>query len=109
MKPDVKQFVDKIFSINPTFSNAFGSGLPGMGATSVTASGGSVSASDVVNDLRKAATQFAEKANANVPKEELKLAGQKIEADLLNLRVLEQVSPELCDSLITELHDLYEK
>ena len=109
MDPKLHDFVEKILSINPSFSNLFGGGIPGMSGTSVTTVGGNSSASDIVNDLRQTTTVFAKKVTAHAPTAEITVLAERIEGALLNLCILGQINERLRDRLTRELYTLVEQ
>ena len=109
MAQDLKNFVNRIFGVNPSYSSVLGSGIPGMAGTSIASIGASSSSSAVVSDLRKTTALFAEKVSKQAPRNEITSLAKTIEADLLTLRSLEQISEDLCNSLIDELHALIKK
>lgn len=106
MDAELKHFTDSIFTINPSFSDIFGSALPAMTGTSITTTGSDSSASVIVNELRQNTSQFAQKVTTKAPDEEVEAIANKIEGNLLNLQVLGQISEQFCNSLIEELRAL---
>ena len=108
MESQLHDFVEKVLSINPGYSNLFGGGIPGMSGASVTTIGGSSSASDIVNDLRQATAEFTAKITASAPAPEIAALAERIEGALLNLRMLGQINERFCDTLIQALHTLIE-
>lgn len=91
-------FMERIFAINPINKSVFGNtGRPAI--TPATNSAGT----DVIRELHFAAHEFAQAVAAGKPCIE---SAQKIEASLLTLQILGQLTTSVCDELIDEVHDI---
>lgn len=103
MKSRVKAFVDQVFSINPVVSTTYGSAL-NAGSRAMSGGGITNSASDTVFKLRKETAIFAELINSYNPNNlEIKNSAKSIEASLMTLRTLGQISDTFCTELIDDL------
>ena len=104
MNTQLKLFGEKLLSINPSYTNIFGTGLPGMGGSSAATSGASSSASDIVVHLQANANKFVRGADGRLPQTEWLALARAIEGDLLTLQALGCIQQADCEGLIDELH-----
>ena len=100
---NLKQFVNRIFSINPSQANMFagGSGVGGPGAASLGAS-----ATEILQNLRRDTALFAEKYRHGESPNEVQTLMQAIEGELTVLRTLGAISEDLSSELIKELYEV---
>lgn len=106
MAVTLKNFVEQIYTINPTFINAFGTGLPGMTGSAISVQGANTSGSDVITQLRHETSTFAELVSHQASNRQIHQSAQTLEGQLLTLQTLSQISGQLAARLIDELHDL---
>ena len=104
MNAQLRLLGEKLLSINPSYTNIFGTGLPGMGGSSAATSGASSSASDIVVHLQATANKFLRNADERLAQTEWIALAQAIEGDLLTLQALGCIQQADCEGLIDELH-----
>jgi hypothetical protein len=104
MKNELKIFADKVFSLNASASTTYGSVLS-VGSRETNMS----SSSQIINELRAAAAEFVRLVGSgNDDTAEIQIAAKKVEGQILNLQVMGQISSELRDTLLDDLHRITE-
>ena len=105
----LKQFVDRIFSINSPSINIFGTNVPGMSGSSAAIQGGLSSAAEVMLRLRQQTINLARAyIDTTVQNSDINKLADVLEGSILNESVLSVLNKTEADSLIDQLHDLIE-
>jgi hypothetical protein len=103
MSVNLKQFVERIFSINSSGSTVHGSSI-GIGSRAITPGD---TTSELINKLRGDTAVFAELLVKNrKPLPEIDEKAKAIEGYLMTLQALGQISPQFCDSLLSDLREV---
>jgi len=105
MNDPLKQFVEKVFSINGSVSTTYGAALS-VGNRQNVMSDGSL----IVNQLRPATVELAKLiASKKSDPKAIKEKSQMVEGYILNLQVMGQISSDFCNSLLEDLHNITDK
>ncbi|MGD0284351.1 MAG: hypothetical protein ABSB12_02030 [Candidatus Saccharimonadales bacterium] len=110
MHDDVKQFVNRILSINAPIINMFGHGMTGMAGSAAIEQTIGTSGNDITGQLKKTALlllKISYKNNALTG--DMLVCAKKIEGLLRTEQVIQVISQKQCDQLIDELYNLVDK
>jgi hypothetical protein len=108
MNENFKPFIEQLFSINPIASSMYGSGQR-VGSRNIAWGGVNNSGMDLIIKLKKEAKAMIDLLNARSNDEvEIRAKAANIEGFLLTLQVLGQITDQVCDSVIIELHRIVE-
>jgi len=100
------KFVQRIMSIQPRSYNLLGRGMPGIGSSAIPFEGAFNSGMDVTQTLKKQTFEFALAIRNHQTKDEILEHAKQVEGFILNSVVLNILTEQQSDSLVTELHTI---